>query len=108
MLYRILRIFLLLILSNVSFTYGINQVKNLQDSLKQIIQKTDARIGVAVIINGTDTIMVNGNQYFPMMSVFKFPLALTVADLVEATGASFNDSIIISTDDLKEIPTALC
>ena len=39
-------------------------VASLQTSLEDFIRDKDARIGVAVIINGSDTVAVNGNEQF--------------------------------------------
>ena len=70
-----------------------DSIRRLQNELTSFVEKKDARIGVAVIINGKDTVSVNGSKDFPMMSVFKFPLALAVAKWVDANGMSLNDSI---------------
>ncbi len=64
--------------------------------------KTDACIGMAVIVNGEDTVAVNGNSSFPMLSVYKFPQALAVADYCVRNGMSLSDTVTISTDELKE------
>lgn len=53
----------------------------LQSELEAYVaEKEDARIGVAVIINDADTVAVNGDMDFPMLSVYKFPIALAVGD----------------------------
>ncbi len=76
--------------------------KAIENALQEYIKGKDARIGVAVIINGKDTVSVNGNRDFPMMSVVKFPLALTVAQWVDTNGLSLSDSITFSENVLKE------
>ncbi len=70
-------------------------------SLKTYVHDKDARIGVAVIINGKDTVSVNGKRDFPMLSVYKFPQALAVADYCHKHNISLNDTIRISADDLN-------
>lgn len=65
----------------------------IEQRLETFVNAMNARIGVAVIINGKDTVSVNGSKDFPMMSVFKFPLALAVAKWVDSNGMSLNDSI---------------
>ena len=70
-------------------------------SLKTYVHDKDARIGVAVIINGKDTVSVNGKRDFPMLSVYKFPQALAVADYCHKHNTSLNDTIRISADDLN-------
>lgn len=44
---------------------------HIEERLATYIAAQDARIGVAVIIDGRDTISVNGNRDFPMLSVYK-------------------------------------
>lgn len=75
---------------------------NLKESLQGYIDSKDASIGVAVILNDTDTISINGDKDFPMMSVFKFPLALTLTHYVDSRRLSLNDTIAVTPEDLKE------
>ena len=74
----------------------------IENALHEYIKGKDARIGVAVIINGKDTVSVNGNRDFPMMSVVKFPLALTVAHWIDTNGMSLNDTVTFSEKAMKE------
>lgn len=74
----------------------------LEKSLERYISDKNARIGVAVILDTEDTIAVNGHRDFPMMSVYKFPIALAVASWADSTGTSLNDSIAISKNALLE------
>ena len=78
-----------------------DQFRRLQNELSAFVEKKDARIGVAVIINGKDTVSVNGSKDFPMMSVFKFPQALAVADYCLRNSVHLSDSIIIKADEIK-------
>ena len=73
----------------------------IEQRLETYIKAQNARIGVAVIINGTDTVSVKGKRYFPMLSVYKFPQAIAVADYCDRHDISLNDSIGISADELK-------
>lgn len=95
---------LLLILSYLSIMLPAfaNGSKSIEDALQKYISGKDARIGVAIIINGKDTVSVNGKRDFPMMSVVKFPLALTVAHWVDTNGMSLNDTVKFSENGLKE------
>ena len=82
-----------------AFAYGNKAIEN---ALQDYVMRKDARIGVAVIINGKDTVSVNGNRDFPMMSVVKFPLALTVAYWIDTNGMTLNDSITFNGNALNE------
>ena len=75
----------------------------IEQRLDTYIKAKSARIGVAVIINGTDTISVNGRQDFPMLSVYKFPQALAVADYCANHNISLNDTIRISAAEMKPV-----
>lgn len=67
----------------------------IRDSLAQYIKGKDARFGIAVILEGNDTISVNGHKPFPMASVYKFPQALALADYCKKHKISFSDTIDI-------------
>lgn len=54
-----------------------------------------------MIVDGRDTVSVNGNRDFPMLSVYKFPQALAVADHCVRHGIELSDSIAISPDEIK-------
>lgn len=73
----------------------------LRAELEHFAADKDARIGIAVIINGTDTIMVNGYEDFPMLSVYKFPQSLAIADFCKRYQLSFTDSVDINADEIK-------
>lgn len=69
--------------------------QDLESILADYTKDKDARIGVALIVNHRDTVMFNGQRDFPMMSVFKFPLSLAVAQWVDSHGGSLNDTVSI-------------
>ena len=52
----------------------------LEQALRTLVERKRAETGIAVILNGTDTVTVNDAGRYPMMSVFKSPQALAVAD----------------------------
>ena len=56
------------------------QQSKLETQLKQAIKDKKAEIGIAVIINGKDTVTVNNDIHYPLMSVFKFHQALALTD----------------------------
>ena len=55
----------------------------LETQLKEAIKGKKAEIGIAVIIDGKDTVTVNNDIHYPLMSVFKFHQALALADIWE-------------------------
>lgn len=78
-----------------------NTAAGLQKALTEYAADKDAKIGIAVIIDGKDTVAVNGDREFPMMSVFKFPQALAVADYAMKNGIGLTDSVDIRADEIK-------
>ena len=75
--------------------------QGLEEQLRKVIANKKAQIGIAVIINGKDTITINNDERYPMMSVFKLHQALAVADYCEKKGLSFDTPIYIRKADLK-------
>ena len=65
---------LLVIITYLIFILPVFAEENrvIENTLQEYIAGKDARIGVAVIINSKDTVSINGNRDFPMMSVVKF------------------------------------
>lgn len=72
----------------------------MQKTLADFIGGKDAKIGVAVIIDGIDTVAVNGNREFPMLSVYKFPIALSLADHYRRNNLPLDFPIAILPEDL--------
>ncbi len=71
-----------------------HRTSSLQSELENYISEKNCRIGVAVIC-GDDTVAVNGDEYFPTQSVFKFPQAVAVADFCDKNGIAPEDSVSI-------------
>lgn len=74
---------------------------SLQKELIEYLKDKDADIGIAVIVNRTDTIVVNGNKSFPMLSVYKFPIAVAVGEFLRVNNETIPDSVTITQSDLK-------
>ena len=80
------------------------QNKNeLREELNKIISTKNATIGVSVKgIEDKDTLSINGNLNAPLMSVFKFHIALTTLNLVDKGKLSLTQKIFIKKEDLHE------
>lgn len=74
----------------------------LQEALTEFVADKDANIGVAVIINGKDTVAVNGDKYFPMLSVYKFPIALALGEHYRINNLSLSEQIAVLPEDLHK------
>jgi len=92
----ILTLVILLSVSN-AFT----QIEKLRNEIDNIIADKRARIGVAIKSeDGHDTLSINGLDKFPMQSVYKYHLALSVLNLVDNGKINLNDKVVIRKDDL--------
>ncbi len=80
---------------------GQKRLTDLENQLQSIICHKKAQIGIAVLLNGKDTVLVNNNIHYPMLSVYKFHQALAVAHQVERCGITLDHSILIDKSDLK-------
>ncbi len=73
----------------------------LQKELSEYVKDKDANIGIAVIIDRTDTIEVNSSNPFPMLSVYKFPIAVALGDYFRFSNEICPDTILLTREDLK-------
>lgn len=74
---------------------------DLKKQIKDIIQDKAAQVGVAIIHNGQDTITVNNDIRYPMMSVFKLHQALGVAQYLHDNRQMLDTLLYIEKEDLK-------
>ena len=70
------------------------------DTISKLVAYYPGEIGVAVIINNTDTITVNNKSIYPMMSVFKVHQALAICDDFGHKGFSLDSLMTIHRDEL--------
>jgi beta-lactamase class A/beta-lactamase class A VEB len=86
----------------IALTPGYSQeIEALRLKVEDIIVFKNAVVGVA--INGSeikDTLSINGQIHFPMQSVFKFPIALTVLSEIDKGNLSFDQKIEIKKSEL--------
>lgn len=84
----------------IVFTKGYSQeIRVLRQKIDSIINTKNAIVGVA--INGVDdTLSINGERRFPMQSVFKFPIALTILSEVDKGNLALDQKIDIKKSEL--------
>lgn len=75
---------------------------SLQKELSDYVESKDAAIGIAVIIDRKDTVEVNGNKSFPMLSVYKFPIAIALGEYYRQSNDMIPDNLTITQSDLKQ------
>jgi len=91
-----------LLLSFISIIVKADPFSSLRNEIIHSIDKYYAKVGVAVMINDTDTLTVNNSDKYPMMSVFKFHQALAVCHLLQMKGIPLDSVIDISKEELRE------
>ena len=82
--------FLILFLFILSTSLIQAQEVLLESKIKTSIENVPAQVGVAIIINGKDTITINNECHYPLMSVMKYPQALAVLHKDSAKLSPFN------------------
>lgn len=79
------------------------QPTELGDKIAALLQGKRLRAGIALCDLATgDTLTMCGGERFPMMSVFKFPLALSILHDADAGCWSLSDTLRISKGDLPD------
>ena len=96
--------FLLLLTIILMYSFpaaAVSEKTLMEHRLSEYVSGKDATIGIAVIINGNDTVAVNGDKDFPMLSVYKFPQALAVADYCKRHDIGLGDTVAVKATELK-------
>lgn len=70
------------------------------DSISRIVTRCPGEVGVAVIVNSTDTVTVNNECIYPMMSVFNLHHALAVCNRFDHERISIDTLLTIRRDEL--------
>lgn len=78
-----------------------DRVAQLRDSLQQAADSYPGEIGVAVITDHGDTLTINNEAKYPLMSVFKLHQAIALCDLFEHTGQSLDSMVSIPRSKLN-------
>ena len=76
--------------------------ETLRQQLKKEARGIKAEVGIAVLTDRGDTVTVNNDRRYPMMSVFKFHQALAVADFLRSRHISIDSLITVTRADLPE------
>jgi len=78
-------------------------IDELRKELNKIIATKNATVGVSIKgMANKDTLSINGNMNMPMMSVFKFHIALAVLNEVDKGKLNLKQKVFIKKEDLKE------
>jgi beta-lactamase class A len=73
----------------------------LREELNKIISSKRADVGFSIFnLENGDTLSFNGNKHYPMISAFKFHVALTVLNKVDKGDLSLNQKLFIKKHEL--------
>lgn len=94
------RLLLLVGLLMVTCISIFSQKSGLRDDIGQIIKDKRATVGVALIVDGKDTLTINNDIHYPTQSVYKFHLALAVLDYLDNEALPLDCKLFIKKNDL--------
>lgn len=93
--------FYTILISFIWFQTFAQTTNELREQLSQIVSGKNATVGISIkSIEDKDTLSINGNLKTPLMSVFKFHIALTVLSKVDEGKLSLDQKIFIKKKDL--------
>lgn len=78
-----------------------NLTEALKDSLDKIAGEYPGAIGIAIITGAGDTVTVNDEDKYPLMSVFKLHQAISLCDLFKKRGLSLDTMVNINPAQLN-------
>lgn len=77
------------------------QTADLQRRISEIAQNSKGRVGVAAMLLETgESVALNGGERFPMQSVFKLPIGMTVLREVDTGKIKLDQSVRVEKSDL--------
>ena len=73
----------------------------LQDSLQAVAVSYPGEIGIALITDRGDTVLVNNEDKYPLMSVFKLHQAISLCHLFDQRGTSLDSVVTLRRNELN-------
>ena len=74
--------------------------EDLRNKISEIIKDKQATVGVALIVDGKDTLTINNNVQYPTQSTYKFHLALAVLDYMHRNNIPLDHKVFIKKEEL--------
>lgn len=72
--------------------------ERLRQRMEQILQAAQGRVGVtATVLETGESVSLNGDQQFPMQSVYKFPIAMAVLAQVDEGNLKLDQQVRVET-----------
>lgn len=77
------------------------RIFNLQEAINEVVKNKNAIIGISVLTDSSIIAFHNDTLSLPLLSVLKFPVALTALNYANSSGTSLDTLFELSADDLK-------
>lgn len=77
-----------------------SRLEKLRAELEALPGMSRARVGIALLVDGRDELLVGDRPDYPLMSVVKLPLAMAVLDRLEREGRSLDEQVVFTKGDL--------
>src|SRR3954470_8081700 len=73
---------------------------NLREQMEKISLDAQGKVGASVMLLETnESVSLNGDQKFPMQSVYKFPIGMSVLNLVDKGTLKLNEKVRVRESD---------
>jgi len=73
----------------------------LEKQIAKIAEEAKGKVGVAAVVLETgDSVMLNGDQHFPMQSVYKLPIAMAVMEQIKRGELDLDEKIGVTKEDM--------
>ena len=88
---------------NEMTTSNTDRSNELHDRIEQISRAAQGRVGMtATVLETGESVSLNGNQRFPMRSVYKFPIAMAVLAQVDQGKLKLDQQIRVEASDIVQ------
>lgn len=88
---------------SIFIAFSCQKQPNLKDRLDLVLKDKKQKVGIAIIdMQNGEVTEINGNEDFPLQSVFKFHIAAKVLDEVDKGNMSLNQPVAIKAEEIKE------
>ncbi|MEO3403864.1 class A beta-lactamase [Mucilaginibacter sp. CAU 1740] len=90
---------------------GFAQIKGhskMREEIATIAASSKGKVGISIkILESGDTLSYHADARYPMQSVFKFPIAVSILRAVEKGRLNLDDKILVTKKDLRKTVSAL-
>lgn len=91
---------LLCVFSFASCSTSKNEYTELRNNINDVIRDKQATVGVALIVDGKDTLTVNNDYHYPTQSTYKFHLALAVLDYMDKNDIPLDHKLLVKKEEM--------